>query len=159
MKKGDKSKKHCDKVCGAFVFLAIILLAVSQLMGEKESMEISQCQLRQRNETRTLNFPKTPVVIHIEATSPDFTVTAKTLPKSCKWNEALGKSIVGGRQYTGCYGANSNPSGATYNKCAVQVVGNTKNSLALIQCTETVLPNDKSPGHLFVRMDDLCSSV
>ena len=34
MKKGDKGKKHCDKVCGAFVFLAIILLAVSQLLGE-----------------------------------------------------------------------------------------------------------------------------
>ena len=34
MKKGDKGKKHCDKVCGAFVFLAIVLLAVSQLMGE-----------------------------------------------------------------------------------------------------------------------------
>jgi hypothetical protein len=36
MKKGDKGKNHCDKACGAFVFLAIILLAVSQLMGEKE---------------------------------------------------------------------------------------------------------------------------
>jgi len=35
MKKGDKSKKHCDKACGAFVFLAIILLAVSQLLGEE----------------------------------------------------------------------------------------------------------------------------
>ena len=34
MKKGDKGKKHCDKVCGAFVFLAIVLLAVSQLLGE-----------------------------------------------------------------------------------------------------------------------------
>jgi len=40
MKKGDKSKKHCDKACGAFVFLAIILLAVSQLLGrEKEKYD------------------------------------------------------------------------------------------------------------------------
>jgi hypothetical protein len=35
MKKGDKSKKHCDKACGAFVFLAIVLMAVSQLLGEE----------------------------------------------------------------------------------------------------------------------------
>jgi len=35
MKKGDKGKKHCDKACGAFVFLAIALLAVSQLLGEE----------------------------------------------------------------------------------------------------------------------------
>jgi hypothetical protein len=34
MKKGDKGTKHCDKVCGAFVFLAIVLLAVGQLLGE-----------------------------------------------------------------------------------------------------------------------------
>ena len=34
--KGDKGKKHCDKACGAFVFLAIILLAVSQLLGEEK---------------------------------------------------------------------------------------------------------------------------
>ena len=33
--KGDKGRKGCDKVCGAFVFLAIILLAVSQLLGEE----------------------------------------------------------------------------------------------------------------------------
>jgi len=38
--KGDKGKKHCDKVCGAFVFLAIVLMAVSQLLGEgKEKYE------------------------------------------------------------------------------------------------------------------------
>jgi hypothetical protein len=36
MKSGDKSKKHCDKACGALVFLAIVLLAVSQLLGETE---------------------------------------------------------------------------------------------------------------------------
>jgi hypothetical protein len=33
--KGDKGKKHCDKACGAFVFLAIVLMAVSQLLGEE----------------------------------------------------------------------------------------------------------------------------
>lgn len=44
MKKGDKGKKHCDKVCGAFVFLAIILLAVSQLMGEEEKMTEKSCE-------------------------------------------------------------------------------------------------------------------
>ena len=37
--KGDKGKKHCDKAGGAFVFLAIILLAVSQLLGEAETYE------------------------------------------------------------------------------------------------------------------------
>jgi len=34
--KGDKGKKQCDKACGAFVFLAIVLLAVSQLLGEEK---------------------------------------------------------------------------------------------------------------------------
>ena len=37
--KGDKGKKHCDKAGGAFVFVAIVLLAVSQLMGEEEKYE------------------------------------------------------------------------------------------------------------------------
>jgi len=32
--KGDKCKNHCTSVCGTSVVLAIILLAVSQLMGE-----------------------------------------------------------------------------------------------------------------------------
>jgi hypothetical protein len=161
MKSGDKSKKHCDKACGAFVFLAIILLAVSQLMGDPESMEISQCYVPKTTDTRTINVDfETPVVIYKEATETDFTVTAKTLPKSCNWNEALGKSIVGGRQYKKCYGANSTPSGAAYNKCAVQVVGgNTKNSL--IQCGDTVLPGAPGfpVGKLYARIEDLCSSV
>ena len=39
MKKGDKGKKHCDKACGAFVFLAIILLAVSQLLDDPEKYD------------------------------------------------------------------------------------------------------------------------
>jgi len=34
--KGDKAKKQCDKACGAFVFLAIVLLTVSQLLGEEK---------------------------------------------------------------------------------------------------------------------------
>jgi len=34
--KGDKGKKQCDKACGAFVFLAIVLLAVSQLLGKEK---------------------------------------------------------------------------------------------------------------------------
>ena len=45
MKKGDKGKKHCDKACGAFVFLAIILLAVSQLLGEGTEKYGQGCQL------------------------------------------------------------------------------------------------------------------
>jgi len=36
MKKGDKAKNHCTSVCGTSVVLAIILLAMSQLMGEEE---------------------------------------------------------------------------------------------------------------------------
>lgn len=43
MKKGDKSRKHCDKACGAFVFVAIVLMAVSQLLGERE--KYMGCQL------------------------------------------------------------------------------------------------------------------
>lgn len=39
--KGDKGKKHCDKVCGAFVFLAIVLLTVSQLLGKDEKYDAS----------------------------------------------------------------------------------------------------------------------
>ena len=34
--KGDKSKKACDSACSMSVFAALALLAVSQLMGEKE---------------------------------------------------------------------------------------------------------------------------
>ena len=46
MKSGDKKKKHCDKVCGAFVFLAIVLLAVSQLLGEgKEKYDDPTCPI------------------------------------------------------------------------------------------------------------------
>ena len=41
MKTGDKGKNHCDKACGAFVFLAIVLLAVSQLLGETEKYDSS----------------------------------------------------------------------------------------------------------------------
>jgi hypothetical protein len=45
MKSGDKSKKHCDKACGAFVFLAIVLLAVSQLLGETEKFgDMGKCE-------------------------------------------------------------------------------------------------------------------
>lgn len=36
--KGDKAKKACDSACSMSVFAALTLLAVSQLMGEKESM-------------------------------------------------------------------------------------------------------------------------
>jgi hypothetical protein len=35
MKSDDESKNLCDKACGAFVFLAIVLLVVSQLLGEE----------------------------------------------------------------------------------------------------------------------------
>lgn len=50
MKKGDKSKKACGKACGAFVFLAIILLAVSQLLGE--GTEKFECEVgAQHNST------------------------------------------------------------------------------------------------------------
>ena len=45
MKKGDKGKNHCDKACGAFVFLAIVLLAVSQFLGEGTEKYGQGCQL------------------------------------------------------------------------------------------------------------------
>ena len=38
MKKGDKRKNYCIRVCGTSVVLAIILLAVSQLMGVEEEV-------------------------------------------------------------------------------------------------------------------------
>ena len=41
--KGDKGKKHCDKACGAFVFLAIVLLAVSQLLGDENEKYDQPC--------------------------------------------------------------------------------------------------------------------
>jgi hypothetical protein len=37
--KGDKSKKACDNACSMSVFAALTLLAVSQLMGEKENFD------------------------------------------------------------------------------------------------------------------------
>ena len=44
MKSGDKKKKHCNKACGAFVFLATVLLAVSQLLGETERYDSSDIE-------------------------------------------------------------------------------------------------------------------
>jgi hypothetical protein len=61
--KGDKGKKHCDKACGAFVFLAIILLAVSQLLGEeKEKYHATKnvnmaCSQKQEASVAIQNFP------------------------------------------------------------------------------------------------------
>jgi len=56
MKKGDKGTKHCDKACGAFVFLAIVLMAVSQLLGETEkyssipmSSKFGYCTMKNAN--------------------------------------------------------------------------------------------------------------
>jgi len=39
MKKGDKGHKHCKSVCATAVVLAIILLAVSQLLGENDGFK------------------------------------------------------------------------------------------------------------------------
>jgi len=171
MKLRDKAKKHCDKACCIFVFLGVTLVAVSSVLrssdvitspsGQTPTVLMPQCQLQQSNESQTITYDgvdyKSPVAIYKEANAPYFTVKAKTLPQSCKWNEAFGKSIDDGRQYTGCYGANYNIRNGPYNKCGVQVIGNTKNSL--IQCTDTILPTDNSFGHLYARIDDLCSSI
>ena len=59
MKKGDKGTKHCDKACGAFVFLAIILLAVSQLLGEKETY--SSIPMSKKNGYCALSGANTPL--------------------------------------------------------------------------------------------------
>ena len=42
--KGDKAKKACDSACSMSVFAALTLLAVSQLMGEKESYTSDDCK-------------------------------------------------------------------------------------------------------------------
>lgn len=44
MKNGAKGKKHCGKACGAFVILSVILLAVSQLLGEEEGYGDYKCK-------------------------------------------------------------------------------------------------------------------
>ena len=53
--KGDKAKKQCDKACGAFVFLAIVLLAVSQLLGEGKERWLDEATEVAENKTRTGN--------------------------------------------------------------------------------------------------------
>jgi len=38
MTKNPKKKMDCDKACGMLFFVAVVLLAVSQLLGETEKM-------------------------------------------------------------------------------------------------------------------------
>jgi len=61
MKSGDKSKKHCDKACGAFAVLAVILLAVSQLLGEEEkygaAIPATLCTEAQTDSVALKNWP------------------------------------------------------------------------------------------------------
>ena len=44
MMKKDSMKKDCDKVCAVLVFAAIVLLAVSQLLGETSNFDLGERQ-------------------------------------------------------------------------------------------------------------------
>ena len=50
--KGDSAKKNCDKACSMAVFAAVVLLAISQLIGETDGYEetSSSCQIMPKDE-------------------------------------------------------------------------------------------------------------
>jgi len=50
--RGDSAKKNCDKACSMAVFAAVVLLAISQLIGETDGYleTSSSCQIMPKDE-------------------------------------------------------------------------------------------------------------